>query len=185
MTEPRPDGKGVQLAVEAALRRAGIDRDRINYVNAHGTSTPAGDLAEYRAIKRALPGAGVRMNSTKSMIGHLMGAAGAVEAVAAIQAIRHSHPRPLFLRPALRMHGIGGHRSLCFWSPLFRATACAMACANGGTPAGRTGWLHPNLNLDDPDPDVDLNLVVGPNKQQHAACPPPPPCCAETRPCPA
>ena len=60
----------------------------INYVNAHATSTPAGDLAEYRAIRAAIPGGHVRINGTKSMIGHLLGAAGAVEAIATVQAIR-------------------------------------------------------------------------------------------------
>ena len=82
------------LAIDLALARAGVDRDRVNYVNAHATSTPAGDLAEYRAIAGSFRGAGVRMNSTKSMIGHLMGAAGAVEAVAAVQAIRTGWVHP-------------------------------------------------------------------------------------------
>jgi 3-oxoacyl-[acyl-carrier-protein] synthase II len=69
MTEPHPDGAGVNLAIENALASAGVERSRVNYVNAHGTSTPAGDLAEYKAIRRALPGSHVRINSTKSMIG--------------------------------------------------------------------------------------------------------------------
>lgn len=62
--------------------------EEVNYVNAHATSTPAGDMAEYRAIRAALPGSHLRMNATKSMIGHLLGAAGAVEAIATVQAIR-------------------------------------------------------------------------------------------------
>ena len=69
MTEPHPEGKGVGLAIETALKSSGVARERVNYVNAHGTSTPAGDLAEYRAIRKALPGDNVRINSTKSMIG--------------------------------------------------------------------------------------------------------------------
>ena len=71
-----------------ALERTGVSPEEVNYVNAHATSTPAGDLAEYRAIRAAIPGQHVRMNATKSMIGHLLGAAGAVEAIATVQAIR-------------------------------------------------------------------------------------------------
>ena len=61
---------------------------QVAYVNAHGTSTPAGDMAEYRAITTALPHKSLKLNSTKSMIGHLLGGAGAVEAVATISAIQ-------------------------------------------------------------------------------------------------
>jgi len=106
MTEPHPEGRGVALAISNALASCGLAAERVNYVNAHGTSTPAGDLAEYRAIRATLPGSHVRINSTKSMIGasasesvasealtraragHLLGAAGAVEAVAAVMAIQ-------------------------------------------------------------------------------------------------
>ncbi|KAK9854799.1 hypothetical protein WJX84_011795 [Apatococcus fuscideae] len=94
MTEPLPDGRGVKLCLERALEQSGVDRDEINYVNAHATSTKAGDMAEYRAIRSTLPGSHVRMNSTKSMIGHLLGAAGAVEAIAAIEAIRTGELHP-------------------------------------------------------------------------------------------
>jgi hypothetical protein len=65
-----------------------VDSADVNYVNAHATSTQAGDMAEYRAIRATFPGSDVHINGTKSMIGHLLGAAGAVEAVATIQAIR-------------------------------------------------------------------------------------------------
>ena len=71
-----------------SLENAGVTADDVNYVNAHATSTPAGDMAEYRAIRAAIPSNHVRINGTKSMIGHLLGAAGAVEAVATVQAIR-------------------------------------------------------------------------------------------------
>lgn len=94
MTEPSPDGAGVKLCLERALAQSGIDRDEINYVNAHATSTKAGDMAEYRAIREILPGSHLRMNATKSMLGHLLGAAGAVEAIAAIEAIRTGELHP-------------------------------------------------------------------------------------------
>ena len=118
MTEPRPDGSGVASCITAALKRTGTAPEAVDYVNAHATSTPAGDLAEWRAIRAAVPGDRVKVNATKSLIGHLLGAASAVEAVAAVQAIR-------------------------------------------------TGWLHPTLNLDSPDPLVELDRVVGGVKLQH------------------
>ncbi|KAI3425760.1 hypothetical protein D9Q98_007735 [Chlorella vulgaris] len=117
MTEPEPNGRGVILCIERALAKAGVAPEEVAYVNAHATSTPAGDMAEYRAITTALPHKSLRINSTKSMIGHLLGAAGAVEAVASIQALR-------------------------------------------------TGYLHPNLNLDNPEEAVDLSVVVGSEKQE-------------------
>ncbi|OCH06689.1 beta-ketoacyl-[acyl-carrier-protein] synthase II [Aliivibrio fischeri] len=84
MTSPTPDGSGGALAMEAAMRDAGVIGEQIGYVNAHGTSTPAGDVAEIKGIKRALGEAGskqVLVSSTKSMTGHLLGAAGSVEAI--------------------------------------------------------------------------------------------------------
>jgi 3-oxoacyl-[acyl-carrier-protein] synthase II len=90
MTSPPEDGAGAALAMENAIRDAAIDTAEIDYINAHGTSTIAGDVAEVRAIKRALGGAAetVAVSSTKSMIGHMLGAAGAVEAVFSVLAIR-------------------------------------------------------------------------------------------------
>ncbi|KAA8541607.1 hypothetical protein F0562_022759 [Nyssa sinensis] len=89
MTEPHPDGMGIALCIEKALSQSGVAREDVNYVNAHATSAPAGDLKEYQAIIRCFGKNPVlRMNSTKSMIGHLLGAAGAVEAVATIKAIQ-------------------------------------------------------------------------------------------------
>ncbi|GLR75056.1 beta-ketoacyl-ACP synthase II [Aliivibrio sifiae] len=84
MTSPTPDGSGGALAMEAAMRDAGVTGEQIGYVNAHGTSTPAGDVAEIKGIKRALGEAGTKqvlVSSTKSMTGHLLGAAGSVEAI--------------------------------------------------------------------------------------------------------
>ncbi len=71
-----------------ALEKTRVDADEVNYINAHATSTPAGDLAEYRAIKQSFPGKHVRMNATKSMTGHLLGGAGAIEAIVCVEAIK-------------------------------------------------------------------------------------------------
>lgn len=70
-----------------ALQKTGVSPEEVNYVNAHATSTQAGDLAEYRAIRSAIPHKDLRMNATKSMTGHLLGAAGAIEAIASVKAI--------------------------------------------------------------------------------------------------
>ncbi|XP_022754772.1 3-oxoacyl-[acyl-carrier-protein] synthase II, chloroplastic isoform X2 [Durio zibethinus] len=118
MTEPHPDGAGIILCIEKALAQSGVSRGDVNYINAHATSTPAGDIKEYQALLHCFgKNPELRVNSTKSMIGHLLGAAGAVEAVAAVQAIR-------------------------------------------------TGWVHPNINLENPDEGVDTNVLVGPEKER-------------------
>ena len=90
VTAPSPDGDGARRAMVAALASAGFTASDIDYVNAHGTSTPAGDEIEIAAMKAAFGGeAGdLSVSSTKSSIGHLLGAAGAVEAVFSILAIR-------------------------------------------------------------------------------------------------
>ncbi|CAL4931466.1 unnamed protein product [Urochloa decumbens] len=106
MTEPHPEGKGVILGIENALADSGVKKEDINYINAHATSTQMGDLKEFEALTRCFgQNPQLRVNSTKSMTGHLLGAAGGIEAVAAIQAIR-------------------------------------------------TGWVHPNINLDNPEKNV-------------------------------
>lgn len=162
LTEPRADGMGVQRCIENSLRSAAVSAHEVDYVNAHATSTPAGDIVEYRAIINALSSpvtasalspslatmsasatahAGahttappltssrdaaphvllppaLKMNSTKSMIGHLLGAAGAVEAVAVVKAIQ-------------------------------------------------TGILHPNCNISNLDPEVDSDIIVGDEALKH------------------
>ncbi|KAK9101596.1 hypothetical protein Scep_025026 [Stephania cephalantha] len=118
MTEPHPEGTGVVLCIEKALAQSGVSREDVNYINAHATSTQAGDIKEYQALIRCFgQNPELKVNSTKSMIGHLLGAAGAVEAVATVQAIR-------------------------------------------------TGWVHPNVNLENPEEGVDLNVLVGPRKEK-------------------
>ena len=90
MTLPPEDGRGAAESMRNAIADAGIDLDKINYINAHGTSTHAGDLAESRAVEAVLGSCAsqVAVSSTKSMIGHLLGAAGAVEAIFSILALR-------------------------------------------------------------------------------------------------
>ncbi|AFI84829.1 beta-ketoacyl-ACP synthase II [Methylophaga nitratireducenticrescens] len=90
MTMPSQGGEGAARCMVNAMNDAGINAEDIHYINAHGTSTPAGDVAETQAIKTALGNAAqkVAVSSTKSMIGHLLGAAGGVEAVFSILAIR-------------------------------------------------------------------------------------------------
>jgi 3-oxoacyl-[acyl-carrier-protein] synthase II len=90
IAQPEPSGRGIVAAIQAVLADAGLDPDQVVHVNAHATSTPAGDAVEGRAIAAALgPAAdGVVVSATKSMTGHLLGGAGAVEAVATILALR-------------------------------------------------------------------------------------------------
>ena len=90
MTQPSKNGEGAARCMRNAIRDAGLNPDQIDYINAHGTSTPAGDVAEVRGIKTALGehARKVAVSSSKSMTGHLLGAAGGVEAIFAIMAIR-------------------------------------------------------------------------------------------------
>lgn len=115
MTSPRDDGLGVSLCIESALKQAGIEKEQINYINAHATSTPAGDLCEVRAIRKVFGPhiENIKMNATKSMTGHCLGAAGGIEAIAVVKAIE-------------------------------------------------TGMLHPTINLDKPEEELD-GIDVVPN----------------------
>jgi 3-oxoacyl-[acyl-carrier-protein] synthase II len=90
ITAPSEDGSGAALAIRRALRSAALEPEAIGYINAHGTSTPAGDVSETRAIRLAFGDHADRLavSSTKSMIGHLFGAAGAVEGIATVLALR-------------------------------------------------------------------------------------------------
>jgi 3-oxoacyl-[acyl-carrier-protein] synthase II len=96
LTAPSPDGAGAAEAIRLALADAGVEIDQVAYVNAHGTSTPLNDRAETQAIKAALGAHAQRVpvSSTKSAIGHLLGAAGAVEAVATVIALREGVAPP-------------------------------------------------------------------------------------------
>jgi 3-oxoacyl-[acyl-carrier-protein] synthase II len=88
ITAPAPDGNGARRAMNLALRQAGLNTDGIDYINPHGTSTPLGDIAETGAIKAVFGADAPPVSSTKSMTGHTLGGAGALEAVVCIQTIQ-------------------------------------------------------------------------------------------------
>jgi 3-oxoacyl-[acyl-carrier-protein] synthase II len=96
ITRPHPDGLGLRLAIEAALRRADVAPADVGYINPHATSTPQGDIAEYQSMKQVfgdvLPQ--IPISATKSMIGHLLGGAGAAEAIAVVCSLRDQRLHP-------------------------------------------------------------------------------------------
>lgn len=95
ITSPAEDGAGARLSMENALKDAGIQASEIDYINAHGTSTPLGDVAEAQAIQSLFSGhSDLLVSSTKSSIGHLLGAAGAIEAIFSILAINNNIAPP-------------------------------------------------------------------------------------------
>jgi len=96
MTQPSQGGEGAAACMLRAIKDAGVDVGEVGYINAHGTSTPAGDLAETMALKRALGdhASRVLVNSTKSMTGHLLGAAGGIEGVFSVLALHHQVSPP-------------------------------------------------------------------------------------------
>jgi len=112
MTAPRPEGEGASRCMQIAMKHAKVNPSEIGYINAHGTSTPIGDICETKAIKDAFGADAykVPVSSTKSMTGHLLGAAGGIELAACALAIKH-------------------------------------------------GVIPPTINLDNPDPECDLDYV--------------------------
>lgn len=90
ITAPAPDGSGAKRAMELALKKADLAPSDIGYINAHGTSTPVGDLAETNAVKGVFGSNAPLISSTKSMMGHMLGGAGAAEAVACVLAMQNS-----------------------------------------------------------------------------------------------
>jgi 3-oxoacyl-[acyl-carrier-protein] synthase II len=103
MTSPREDGAGVARCIEQAIADAGIEKERINYVNAHATSTKVGDLCEVRAIRSVFGDhcQKIKINATKSMTGHCLGAAAGIEAVATIKALQTSE-----IHPTINLHQV-------------------------------------------------------------------------------
>lgn len=119
ITAPAPNGEGAARAMALALKDGNLKLEEVDYINTHGTSTDAGDIAETQAIKTVFGEYVSRLicNSTKSMIGHLLGAAGAVELIATVMALN-------------------------------------------------TGWIHPTINLDEPDPQCDLDYTPNVARQK-------------------
>ena len=103
LTAPHPEGLGAASVMRLALEEAGIKPEEVDYINVHGTSTPAGDLPELKAVQQVFGEAAKKLNisSTKSMTGHLLGAAGAIESVACIMAIQHS-----LIPPTINLHNV-------------------------------------------------------------------------------
>ncbi|HZZ59105.1 MAG TPA: beta-ketoacyl-ACP synthase II [Opitutaceae bacterium] len=123
ITQPDPDGRGLSLAMRRALASAGVGPGEVDYINAHGTSTPYNDKYETLAIKRVFGdhAARVAISSTKSMTGHLLGAAGAIEGVIAVKVLE-------------------------------------------------TGVIPPTINLEEPDPDCDLDYVPNAARRASVRC---------------
>ena len=118
LTAPHPEGLGAKLAMNMALKDGAVAPEQIDYINTHGTATGLGDIAETKAIKAVLgkQAYNIPCNSTKSMIGHLLGAAGALELIIVLKTLE-------------------------------------------------TGMVHPTINLDDPDPECDLDYVPGQKRE--------------------
>jgi len=112
MSSPLPNHEQAQRSMKIALAKAGLNIHEVDYINAHGTSTPVGDVAEVRAVKAVFGGClqnGLLVSSTKSMTGHLLGAAGAVETVVCLQAIQTG-----VIPPTINLHNPGPECDLDF-----------------------------------------------------------------------
>lgn len=95
MTEPRQDGKGIAMCINKSLEQAGLQSRDVNYINAHATSTPAGDMAEIGALNQVFDNRSeIAINATKSMIGHSLGAAAGIEAVVCVKALQEQKLHP-------------------------------------------------------------------------------------------
>lgn len=139
ITAPEPTGKGAALAMERCLADAGINTTDVDYVNAHGTSTQLGDIAETRAIKRVFGDyvkGGLAVSSTKSATGHLLGASGGVEAIACTMAIKNG-----VLPPTLNLENPDEECDLDYVPRQPREKAITVALSNSFGFGGHNGCL--------------------------------------------
>ena len=138
MTSPSLNGEGAARCMNNALRDAGINAEDINYINAHGTSTPAGDVAETMAVKLAMGNhsSKVAVSSTKSMTGHLLGAAGGIEAVFSVLAIRDQ-----ILPPTINMDNPDPECDLDYVANTARSAPVTYAMSNSFGFGGTNGTL--------------------------------------------
>ena len=137
ITSPAENGAGAVASMRNALRDAGMSADEVDYINAHGTSTPLGDVAETQAIKQVF-GADTRVavNSSKSLVGHLLGAAGAVEAIFAILSIRDQ-----MLHPTINLDNPGDGCDLDYVPNAARKARVRAALSNSFGFGGTNGTL--------------------------------------------
>jgi 3-oxoacyl-[acyl-carrier-protein] synthase II len=128
ISAPEPTGRGAAMAMTGAMRHAGVAPDEIDYIVAHGTSTPLNDVTETRAIKRAFGDRARRMpiSSPKSMVGHMLGAAGAASAIAAVGTIRDG-----WIAPTINYHDPDPECDLDYVPNVKRAASVETAMING------------------------------------------------------
>ena len=138
MTAPSEDGEGPARCMVAALKDAGVGVDAVGYLNAHGTSTPLGDVAETRAIKRALGDHAYKtmVSSTKSMTGHLLGAAGGAEAIFSVMALHEG-----IIPPTINLEAPGEGCDLDYVPKEARQAKIDVAVSNGFGFGGTNGTL--------------------------------------------
>ncbi|MGN7919598.1 MULTISPECIES: beta-ketoacyl-ACP synthase II [Lysobacter] len=138
MTAPSENGEGPARCMAAAFKDAGINPDQVGYLNAHGTSTPLGDLAETLAIKRALGDHAYKtmVSSTKSMTGHLLGAAGGAEAIFSVLALHHN-----IIPPTINLDEPGEGCDLDYVPNTARDAKVDIAVSNGFGFGGTNGTL--------------------------------------------
>jgi 3-oxoacyl-[acyl-carrier-protein] synthase II len=138
MTQPLPDGDGAAQCMVNAVRDAGIPLESISYVNAHGTSTPLGDIAETKAIKLAFGDHAhdMMISSNKSMIGHLLGAAGGVEAISTILSLHHQ-----IIPPTINLDSVDPECDLDYVPHAARDVSIEAAISNSFGFGGTNGSL--------------------------------------------